>query len=77
MNVASFKRILSALDIALAGRKLENVSIHDLLPAIFDAAPNASMKEITAALRWSVEKRYSKAEVLRRFPRYTRPKAVN
>jgi hypothetical protein len=62
-----FARIDAAYEAALAGRDPQAVSIVDLLPAVFDAVPDTTPKEIEAALRWAGEKAMQEAAELRRY----------
>jgi hypothetical protein len=61
-----FERIERAYAAALDGRDATTVSIFHLLPAIFDAVPDTTDKEIVDALRWSARKSFREADQIER-----------
>ena len=61
-----FERTERAYVAALGGRQPELVSAFDLLPAIFEAVPDTTPKEIADALRWSARKDFREADRLER-----------
>jgi len=62
-----FERIEWAYIAALGDRDPAIVDIGDLLPAIFAAVPDATVKEIAEALRWSARKNFREADALERW----------
>lgn len=58
---ARYHRINEAYDAALAGRDPEAISILQLIPAIFDAVPDATLEEIADSLEWRADRLQGKA----------------
>jgi hypothetical protein len=62
-----FKRILAAYKVAIGDRDPADVNVVDLLPAILNAAPDAEVDDIVAALSWQGERAMREAEALREY----------
>ncbi len=62
-----FSRIVDAYEAAIGGRDPAAVRITELLPAIFEAVPDAELEEVAAALEWNAQRHTQEADELRRY----------